>query len=45
MEDRATFLEPHQFPVGIPYVLVNGMIVVDNGVQTDLLPGMVLRSS
>ncbi|MGB2959394.1 MAG: D-aminoacylase [Bacteroidota bacterium] len=45
IEDRATFLEPHQFPVGIPYVLVNGTIVVDNGVQTDLLPGMVLRSS
>jgi len=41
--DRATFSDPHQFPVGIPYVLVNGVPVVDGGVQTDALPGRVLQ--
>ena len=45
IEDRATYLEPHQFPTGIPYVLVNGVAVVDRGNQTEALPGAVLRSS
>ncbi|MCK5571612.1 MAG: amidohydrolase family protein, partial [Bacteroidetes bacterium] len=45
IEDKATFLNPHQLPVGIPYVLVHGAFVVDDGVQTDALPGRVLRSS
>jgi N-acyl-D-amino-acid deacylase len=43
IRDRATFLEPHQFPDGIPYVIVNGLPVVDQNVQTDALPGQVLR--
>ncbi len=41
--DRATFEEPHQYPDGIPYVLVNGLPTLDNGVRTDALPGQVLR--
>ena len=41
--DRATFLEPHQFPEGILYVLVNGEIVVENNQQTEKLPGKLLR--
>jgi len=41
--DNATFLEPHQFPTGIPYVIVNGKIVVREGIQGDDLPGKVLR--
>jgi N-acyl-D-amino-acid deacylase len=45
IEDRATYLDPHQFPVGIPYVLVNGVPVVDQGVQTSALPGRVLRGT
>ncbi len=44
IQDRATYLEPHQFPVGIPWVLVNGVPVVEQDRQTDSLPGMVLRS-
>jgi N-acyl-D-amino-acid deacylase len=44
IRDRATFLDPHQFPEGITHVLVNGVPVVDGGVQTDALPGQVLRS-
>ena len=40
--DRATFTEPHQYPVGIPYVFVNGVAVVDEGKFTKALPGKVL---
>ena len=41
--DRATFEEPHQYPVGIPYVFVNGVAVVDEGKHTGARPGRVLR--
>ncbi|MCL4561713.1 MAG: D-aminoacylase [Chloroflexi bacterium] len=40
--ERATFTDPHQFPAGIPYVIVNGILVVDGGEHTGRLPGMVL---
>lgn len=40
--DRATFTDPHQYPDGIPYVLVNGVVVVDQGEHTGALPGRVL---
>ncbi|TFG28783.1 D-aminoacylase [Candidatus Thorarchaeota archaeon] len=43
--DNATYLEPHQFPTGIPHVIVNGTIVVKEGIQGEELPGMVLRKS
>jgi N-acyl-D-aspartate/D-glutamate deacylase len=45
IQDRAPFTDPHQFPAGIVYVLVNGTVIVDEGVQNNLLPGQVLRSS
>src|SRR5512136_869424 len=34
---------PHRYPQGIPYVLVNGSLAVDNGKQTKILAGEVLR--
>jgi N-acyl-D-aspartate/D-glutamate deacylase len=40
--DRATFTDPHQYPVGIPYVIVNGVVVIDQGQHTGVLPGRVL---
>ncbi len=40
--DPATFENPHQYPVGIPYVIVNGIVVVDNGQHTGAKPGRVL---
>jgi len=40
--DRATFTDPHQYPVGIPYVIVNGVVVIDDGEHTGALPGQVL---
>ena len=41
--DIATFDEPHQFPAGISHVLVNGRLAMENGAQTDVLSGRVLR--
>jgi N-acyl-D-aspartate/D-glutamate deacylase len=31
VNDEATFGDPHRYPAGIPYVIVNGAVVVDNG--------------
>lgn len=41
--DRATFEAPHQYPVGIEQVLVNGVAVVRDGAFTDARAGRVLR--
>ena len=41
---KATFEQPRQYPEGIDYVLVNGQIVIDQGVHTGALPGRALRS-
>jgi N-acyl-D-amino-acid deacylase len=43
IEDQATYDDPHQYPKGIEYVLVNGTIVVEKGNHTGALPGKVLR--
>ena len=41
--DRATYKAPHQFPVGIHEVLVNGEAVVSAGEVTGATPGAILR--
>ena len=41
--DRATFTDPFQYPVGIPTVVVNGRVVLDNGRHTGARPGIVIR--
>ena len=41
--DKATFEDAHQFPEGIPHVIVNGVIVVENNKQNKKRPGKVLR--
>ncbi len=43
--DNATFQDPHQFPDGIPYVVVNGELVIDGGEHTGALPGRGLRGA
>ena len=40
--DRATYEDPHQYPVGIRHVLVNGRIVVRDETHTGARPGRVL---
>lgn len=41
--DRGTFTQPHQYPVGIDYVVVNGQVEVDAGKMTAVRGGRVLR--
>ncbi|HEV2472905.1 MAG TPA: D-aminoacylase [Chthonomonadales bacterium] len=43
VQDTSTVLHPESPPIGLPYVLVNGRIVLDNGRITGERPGMVLR--
>ena len=40
--DKSTFVEPHQYPTGIPWVFVNGTAVVADGKLTGATPGKVL---
>ncbi len=42
VKDKSTFENPHQYPEGIQYVIVNGVITVDNGVFTSNRNGKVL---
>ena len=41
--DRSTFADPHQYPGGIPWVVVNGVVTVENGAFRDVRAGRVLR--
>ena len=41
--DRATFDKPHQFPVGISFVFVNGQLVLTQDKITNARPGIALR--
>jgi N-acyl-D-aspartate/D-glutamate deacylase len=43
VRDTATYEQPRQAPEGIPYVAVNGRLVVDGGRHTGELPGRALR--
>ncbi len=42
IQDRATYEQPLLGPVGIDYVLVNGVIVADHGKHTGARPGKVI---
>lgn len=42
LEDCADYQEPHRFPQGVDWVVVNGVPVVEEGVQQEVLPGRVL---
>ena len=40
---RSTYADPLHYSEGIPYVMVNGRLVVDAGRITDARPGRILR--
>ncbi len=42
VRDKATFQNPHQYPEGIEYVIVNGALVIDKGQHSGSKPGKVL---
>lgn len=41
--DQGTWKNPRQYPVGIEYVLVNGVVTIEKGQHTGALVGRVLR--
>jgi len=43
VKDTATYEQPYQLPEGIPHVIVNGVIVVQNGKKNKKSPGKVIR--
>ena len=45
IRDVATFENPNQLSIGMEYVLVNGVPVIERGKMTDALPGKVLRGA
>lgn len=45
VNDKATFTNPHAYATGIPYVIVNGKIVIDDNEHTGVLPGRALRKN
>jgi dihydroorotase/N-acyl-D-amino-acid deacylase len=42
IRDTATYENPNRFSVGMQYVIVNGVAVIDQGKMTGALPGRVL---
>ncbi len=45
ISEKCTYADPHQYPVGIPYVIVSGEIVVDDSKHTGAMPGKILKST
>ncbi len=45
VRDLATFEQPNQLSMGMEYVLVNGVAVIDHGRMTGQRPGRVLRGA
>ena len=42
INDQATFDKPHQFPLGISFVIVNGAAVIEQNQLTTARPGTAL---
>jgi N-acyl-D-aspartate/D-glutamate deacylase len=42
VRDESTYAEPHRYAAGIPYVVVNGAVVVDGGRMGPARPGRIL---
>jgi N-acyl-D-amino-acid deacylase len=43
VQDKATFQQPHQYAEGFDFVLVNGVLMVEDGKLTDARGGKALR--
>ena len=43
VKTQATREDPKHYPVGIEYVIINGVVVIDRGANTGALPGRALR--
>ena len=45
LQDKATYESPMEFPTGIEWVLVNGVVTVDHGRHTGAKAGQVMRGA
>jgi dihydroorotase/N-acyl-D-amino-acid deacylase len=43
--DQSTFADPHQYPLGIEFVIINGEIAVKNGNYLAIAAGKVIRKT
>jgi N-acyl-D-aspartate/D-glutamate deacylase len=43
--DQSTFTDPHQYPLGIDFVIINGKIAVEKGEFKNIRPGKILRKN
>ena len=43
IKDNSTYTDPHHFPSGIHYVLINGKIVLEEEQLTGKMPGRWLK--
>jgi N-acyl-D-amino-acid deacylase len=43
VNDKATFENPHQYSVGFKYMLINGQLIMDNGIHTGVRSGGSLK--
>ena len=42
VKDESTYADPHRYPTGVPYVIVNGTVVVDDSRMGAARPGRIL---
>jgi hypothetical protein len=45
VKDESTYPDPHRYPTGIPYVIVNGAVVVDDSRMSSERRGRIIRKS
>ena len=43
VKDESTYPDPHRYPTGIPYVIVNGAVVVDEARMSGERTGRIIR--
>ena len=43
IKDKSTYSDPHQYPDGISYVIINGEVTVENGEHTGIHNGEIIK--
>jgi N-acyl-D-amino-acid deacylase len=43
IQDRSAYTDPHHYSEGVRHVLVNGVVVLEDGAMTGALPGRFLE--
>lgn len=43
VKDNATYEKPHQYTTGFKYVIVNGVVTIENGKHNGIRNGQTLR--